>query len=194
MTSFIALCLRPNLRLFAAAALSLGLAACSSTGSVFDSSALRFIVAGQTTLEEASSLLQADPTDIYRQQDGSAMARWSHKNSLLTDAIYLNQELWLNFGPDGYFQKVVKSVNLPLIDTHDGGRRVNTPPVTGQAGAAATRPAGGATVTTSTVSTRAVGPLPYPAAAPASIQADPAPDDAINGVIYKPAVSYPLPQ
>ncbi|NYT61963.1 hypothetical protein H0A66_06455 [Alcaligenaceae bacterium] len=188
MRLFAAACQRSAARLFALLALSLGLAACSTTGNSFDSSALRFIVVGQTTLEQASGLLQADPSDIYRRLDGSAMARWSHKNSLLTDAIYLNQELWLDFGPDGYFQKVVKSVNLPLLDTHEGGRRVGTSP----AALSTTTTTGSAAVIS--ILAQAVTPPANPTAAPASRQADPVSGGAADSAIYNPAVSYPLPQ
>lgn len=91
----------------------LGLSACSTTGSSFDSSALPLIVPGHTTLAEASALFHADPVDVYRQLDGSATARWAHKATLATDAVYFNQELWLAFGPDGRYQRIVKSVNIP---------------------------------------------------------------------------------
>lgn len=91
----------------------LGLSACSTTGRNFDSSALSLFVPGQTTLAQASSLLGSDPVNIYGRLDGSATARWGHKASLLTDAIYFNQELWLAFGPDGRFERVVESKNIP---------------------------------------------------------------------------------
>lgn len=165
MLSFILRGHRRVLHFIGVAALTLGLAACSTTGNSFDSSALRLMVVGETTLEQASSLLQAEPTDIYRQANGSALARWSHKSSLLTDAIYMNQELWLNFGSDGYFQKVVKSVNLPLMNTHHDGRRVGTP-----------------------------SPSYPPAVTSAGTRVVPVSDSATDNAIYKPAVSYPLPQ
>ena len=109
----------------AIAACMVALSACTTTGNSFDSSSLRFIVPGQTTLAEASSLLKSSPTDIYRQHDGSALARWSHKTSVMTDAIYFNQELWLAFGSDGRFQRIEKSVNLPRADIYDSGGRVD---------------------------------------------------------------------
>jgi hypothetical protein len=92
-----------------------GLAACSTTGRNFDASALNLLVPGQTTLEQASALLGADPVDTYRQLDGSATARWAHKATLATDAIYFNRELWLAFGPDGRYQRVVESINIPRV-------------------------------------------------------------------------------
>ena len=117
---------RGRLCMPAIAACIVALSACTTTGNSFDSSSLRFIVPGQTTLAEASSLLKSSPTDTYRQHDGSALARWSHKASVVTDAIYFNQELWLAFGPDGRFQRVEKSVNLPRADMYDSGVRVDT--------------------------------------------------------------------
>lgn len=89
------------------------LAACGTTGHSFDSSAIELIVPGQTTLDEASVLLGSEPVDIYRQANGAATARWAEKASLVTDAIYFQQELWLAFGPDGRFVRIVKKVNVP---------------------------------------------------------------------------------
>lgn len=91
----------------------LALSACSTTGNSFDSSSLWLFVKGQTTINEAVVLLDADPVNIYRQTDGSAIALWAHKSTLATDAVYFNQELWLAFGPDGRFDRIVKSVNIP---------------------------------------------------------------------------------
>ena len=91
----------------------LGLSACSTTGNSFDSSSLSLFVKGQTTMNEAVALLDAEPVNVYWQHDGSAMAIWSHKSTLATDAVYFNQELWLAFGPDGRFDRIVKSVNIP---------------------------------------------------------------------------------
>lgn len=89
------------------------LAACGTTGHSFDSSAIELIVPGQTTLDEASVLLGSDPVNIYRQLNGAATARWAEKASLVTDAIYFRQELWLAFGSDGRFERIVKKVNVP---------------------------------------------------------------------------------
>src|SRR3546814_10834998 len=77
-------------------------------------------------MTEASQLLRADPVNVYRQQDGSAMAIWSHKLTLATDAVSFNQELWLAFGPDGSFRNIVKSVNIPRI--HEYGEQNQTVP------------------------------------------------------------------
>ncbi|MEO6986077.1 MAG: hypothetical protein ABI155_12105 [Paralcaligenes sp.] len=89
-----------------------GLAACSTSGHSFHTTDLGRIQVGQTTLEQASRILDAEPVNVYRQLDGSALAIWSHKATLLTDAIYARQELWLAFGSDGKFIRVVNSTNV----------------------------------------------------------------------------------
>src|SRR5690554_2091872 len=84
---------RLALRGLAAAGLVAALAACSTTGRSFDASRLNHIVPGQTTLEQASAILKGDPENVYRQGDGSVMARWAHKATLVTDAVYFRREL-----------------------------------------------------------------------------------------------------
>lgn len=103
------------------------LAACSTTGNRFDTADLRFLVPGHTTLQEATALLQGDPVNVYRQLDGSAVARWAHTASLATDAVYFNQELWLAFDSHGRFERIVKSNNVPHADQYQDGRRVDVP-------------------------------------------------------------------
>lgn len=87
-------------------------AGCATTGNSFDSSGLSMLVPGETTLEQASALLKSDPVNVYRQLDGTATARWAHKASMVTDAVYFNREIWLLFGPDGRYVRVVKSINV----------------------------------------------------------------------------------
>lgn len=87
--------------------------ACTSTGNSFNTQARNQLVVGETTLLQAVDILGADPVNTYRQLDGSATSIWSSKSSVMTDAIYLNQELWLAFGPDGRFVRVLKTHNLP---------------------------------------------------------------------------------
>ncbi len=89
------------------------LAGCSTTGNRFDTTGLGALVPGETTFAEASELLNGAPVNIYRQLDGSATARWAHTSTVLTDAIYFNQELWLAFDPHGRYLRVVKSNNVP---------------------------------------------------------------------------------
>jgi hypothetical protein len=87
-------------------------AACTTSGRGFHSSNLAQIVPGQTTLAEANAILGADPVDIYRQLDGALTARWAYKASMVTDALYFRQELWLRFGSDGRFEQVVEKNNV----------------------------------------------------------------------------------
>lgn len=89
------------------------LVGCGTTGNNFDASSMDLLVPGQTTLVQASALFKADPTDVYRQANGAAMARWSHRASFVPDAIYFTREVWLSFDENGYFERVVKSVNVP---------------------------------------------------------------------------------
>src|SRR5690554_2392721 len=86
------------MRALAVVGLLASLAACSTTGRSFDTSEMTRIIPGQTTLEQASSILKAQPENIYRQLDGSATARWASKGTLLTDAVYFRRELSLRFG------------------------------------------------------------------------------------------------
>lgn len=106
---------RATARLFrlALAGALLALAGCSTTGTSFDASRLDLLVPGSTTLNQASALLGADPVDVYRRGDGSALARWAHRASFVPDAVYFNRELWLQFDHYGQFERVVKSVNVP---------------------------------------------------------------------------------
>lgn len=102
-----------QVRLAVMLALGLLVAACSTTGNQFDDSALRLLVPGQTTLEEASAYFKADPVNVYRNTDGSAIARWAHTASFVPDAVYFNREIWLAFDQYGRYQRVVKSNNIP---------------------------------------------------------------------------------
>lgn len=126
---------RPILRALVAAFLSFSaLSACSTTGDSFHSLGLSRIVPGQTTLAQASGLLGAAPVDTYAHGDGSVLARWAYKISLVTDAVYARQELWLEFGPDGRFERVVRKVNVPSDPARPPARE--DAPVHGGAGAA----------------------------------------------------------
>lgn len=103
------------------------LAACTTTGNRFDTADLRFLVPGETTLSEATQLLQGEPVNVYRRLDGSAIARWSVTDTLATDAVYFNQELWLAFDSAGRFERIVKSNNVPMANQFRDGRRVDLP-------------------------------------------------------------------
>ena len=110
---------------------AIAVAGCSTTGNRFDTTDLRFLVPGETTLKEATLLLQGEPVNVYRQVNGAAIARWAHTASLATDAVYFNQELWLSFDPYGRFERIIKSNNVPHPNLYEDGRRVDVPaPVT----------------------------------------------------------------
>lgn len=99
----------------AAAVFAVLLAGCSFTGDTFRASGLDHITAGRTTLEEAARDLGAPPVDVWQQGGGSVLARWAWRATVATDAVYLRQELWLRFGPDGTFERVEHSVNVPSM-------------------------------------------------------------------------------
>jgi hypothetical protein len=100
-------------RLAVSAAAAALLAGCTVTGGGLNASGLDRIVVGRTTLAQASEDLGAQPTDVWQQGD-TVLARWAYKGTLATDAVYARQEVWLRFGPDGTFQRMENSVNLPL--------------------------------------------------------------------------------
>jgi len=154
-----------RLALLALAACAM-LSACSTTGRSFETGDLVLLQRGHTTLEQASRILKAEPVNVYYRQDGSALAIWAHKASLLTDAVYFRRELWLAFGPDGTFRQVVERTNVPAWSWNDAD--VGSPGAA--AGTGGSRP-------------------PAPATAAVSASAAPATTDTS---IYKPAVSYGL--
>ncbi len=102
-------------------------AACTTSGSAFDTTSLDLLTPGQTTLTEASTLLKSEPTNVYRQQNGAATARWAHHSSMVPDAVYFNRELWLYFDENGVFQRVVKSNNVPFAEQQTGQGVVRPP-------------------------------------------------------------------
>lgn len=101
-------------RSVASLAAALVLAGCSFTGNGLNTSGLDRIVVGRTTLAQASEDLGAQPTDIW-QQGETVLARWAYKGTAATDAFYVRQEVWLRFGPDGTFQRMENSVNVPAL-------------------------------------------------------------------------------
>lgn len=92
----------------------LALAGCTVTGNGLNTAGLDRIVVGRTTLAQASQDLGAQPTDTWQQGD-TLLARWAYKGTVATDAVYVRQEVWLRFGPDGTFQQMENSVNVPAL-------------------------------------------------------------------------------
>lgn len=158
------------------------LAACSTSGRSFETGDMVLLQRGHTTLEQASRILHADPVNVYYRRDGSALAIWAHKASLVTDAVYFRRELWLTFGPDGTFRRVVERTNVPAWSWNDAGAGDSL-----KAGASAAAPAAASSASGASVASVAA------AAAPASA-APPALGASTDTTIYQPAVSYGLPQ
>ncbi len=162
------------------------LAACTTTGNRFDTADLRFLVPGETTLSEATQLLQGEPVNVYRRLDGSAIARWSVTDSLATDAVYFNQELWLAFDSLGRFERIVKSNNVPPANQFRDGRRVALPVPHNTAPAYVPAAAPVLQAAAAPVSQQVAAPASQPVAAPA-------PQPALIP-FASTAVSYPLTQ
>jgi len=91
-----------------------GLSACSTTGASFRLSGLDRITEGQTTLDQASEDLGAQPVDRWQQGD-TVLARWAYQGTVATDAVYFRQEVWLRFGPDGRFVRTERAINVPSL-------------------------------------------------------------------------------
>lgn len=169
------------------------LAACSTTGNSFDTTDLRFLLPGETTLQEATLLLQGEPVNVYRQLDGSAMARWAHTATLATDAVYFNQELWLAFDSYGRFQRIIKSNNVPQANLYNDGRRVDAPlPHASLSGhVPAVQGVWSAPATPGIQEARSV-PASQSVASPPSVSGSGAATSHSPGSLPPTAVSYPL--
>lgn len=100
------------------------LAGCTTTGQFFKTEALADFVPGQTTFADAVRMLGAEPSNTYAQLNGAMLARWAHKGSILTDAIYFRQEATLRFDPQGRFVGIVDTVNI-LIPPRDPNGQAN---------------------------------------------------------------------
>ena len=214
---------RTMLSRFAVAGVVLVLAACSTTGRSFNSLALAEFVPGQTTLQDAIKMFGSEPVNTYSQLNGAMLARWAHKGSVLTDAIYFRQEVLLRFDPQGRFVSVADTVNVisqPGVPNPEAAQRViNEPtqptpverikissPVSPASAVPSAAAAGTESAVTSSVSTSlpepqpvskapATSPVPAPAtSAPASSQSSATPaKDVLNQPISNPTVNYPVP-
>jgi len=165
-------------------------AACSTTGRSFDTADVVLLQRGHTTLEQASRILHADPVNVYYRRDGSALAIWAHKASLLTDAVYFRRELWLTFGSDGTFRRVVERTNVPAWSWNDAGAGGS---LKGAADTGGTRRAAPAAAAASSASGASATPAVTAVAAAAPASAAPATGASTGTSIYRPAVSYGLP-
>lgn len=89
------------------------LAGCA-TGQPFSTDAVASLQPGRTTMTDAVQILQGVPQQVLPQSDGSTLALWSYKMSLVTDAIYFRREAMLQFAPDGRLVRVLDTTNVPL--------------------------------------------------------------------------------
>lgn len=99
------------------------MAGCSHTGNSFNAGGMRHMLVGQTTIEQASQYLGAQPVDVWQQGD-TTLVRWAYKGTVATDALYFRQEAWLRFAADGTFMRTENTINIPSMSqsgtgTHD---------------------------------------------------------------------------
>lgn len=92
--------------------LMLMLGACHSTGNNFSSVGVGYLQPGVSTLTEVVEFLEADPVNRYYRPDGSYMARWAHTNSLITDGVYFQRELWMEFDVNHLLVRITKQHNI----------------------------------------------------------------------------------
>lgn len=94
---------------------ALSLAACSfGTGRYYTDEGVASLVPGQSTMMEATRAFNAPPTAQFTQSDGTTLARWDFKVSLVTDAVYASKSTLLQFGADGRLIRLVDSDNVML--------------------------------------------------------------------------------
>ncbi|WP_454690522.1 hypothetical protein [Achromobacter aloeverae] len=91
------------------------LAGCSlTTGRYYTDERIASLTPGQSTMMEATRAFNAPPTAQYPQSDGTTLARWDYKLSLVTDAVYARKSTLLQFGADGRLIRLVDSDNVFL--------------------------------------------------------------------------------
>ena len=103
-----------RLRLLVAIAI-VGLAGCTTTGQGFSGAGLLRLSPGVSTYPEAVAELGGLPAATYRQGDGTFVAHWYERQSLLTDGLYFSKEAKLLFAADGLFLRVLDSHNIPML-------------------------------------------------------------------------------
>ncbi|WP_233234710.1 hypothetical protein [Bordetella sp. LUAb4] len=94
---------------------AMSLAACSfTTGRYYTDERVAGLVPGQSTMMEATRAFNAPPTQQFPQSDGTTLARWDYKLSLVTDAVYAHKSTLLQFGADGRLIRLVDTDNVML--------------------------------------------------------------------------------
>lgn len=191
--------LRRAAPVFGALVLTVGLAACSVTGTGFNSAGLNQIVEGRTTQAEAVRSLGAPPVDTWARGDGSVLARWAWKGTMATDALYVRQEVWLLFGPDGTFQRTEKTINIPITNhTRTAGEAERDAPGHAAGQAAVELPAYSAAEPAAVMPSAPVQPVIAPTVQAQPAAAADAPVPVAGGPLlppgttYVPGVSYPI--
>jgi len=81
--------------------LSSGLTACTTTGHHYNPCAIAHLTPGVSTYPDAVEELGSVPYATYIQDDGSFIAHWYMRDSVVTDALYLHHGVMLVFGADG---------------------------------------------------------------------------------------------
>jgi len=97
-----------------AAMLSAGLGACTTTGHHFNPCAVARLTPGVSTYPEAVAKLGSVPVATYIQDDGSFIAHWYLRDSVVTDALYHHQGVMLLFGADAYLLRPVNGRKAAL--------------------------------------------------------------------------------
>lgn len=103
--------LRRAIKLIIICSAVLTVTACVQTGYSYSTAQFSSIKVGESTLDDVNRILGAHPTNVYRALDGSFTAMYSHKSSVLADAIYFNKELLLAFDNHGKFKHVIGGDN-----------------------------------------------------------------------------------
>ncbi len=112
----------------AAALMLFALTGCSTTGANFDAGKLEDLNPGETTFGETARILMAAPAAIFRQSDGTLLARWEYKISIVNDGFYGRKEAVLQFGPDGRLIRLVESTNI-LLEPWARKKLIGPPPL-----------------------------------------------------------------
>jgi methyl-accepting chemotaxis protein-1 (serine sensor receptor) len=103
-------------------------AGCSTTGNNFDSTRLEDLYPGTTTYGQTARIFGAAPTTVYRQSDGTLLARWDYKVTFMTDGFYGRKIVTLQFDPDGRLLRLVDSTNV-LLEPWVREKLIGPPPL-----------------------------------------------------------------
>lgn len=88
-------------------AMTITLSACYSTGNSYNSNTA-WLEPGVTTVADARLGLGVAPSTVYPHPNGGSIQVWYSSRSLVPDAIYVERELWLEFGPDQVLRQILR--------------------------------------------------------------------------------------